>query len=262
MNASSDAYPSAPVLVAHRGYSAFAPENTCAAFTLAVAKGAEWIECDIRSTADGDCVIIHDNSLARTTDGLGRVDRLPLQAVRRFSAGAWFAPAFHEEKVPILSELFACVPHRVSLDLEIKPGRLRGEALSSFVTRISHSIREHGRMENAVCTSFSWDTLEAMRAVDSGIGLGFLHHGRIRASALVKALQRVGARWYFQNVLTMSRALTEELQQAGIRVGVYTANSRRAFAAAVKCGVDYVITNEVEMGREYLRGLLEEASLP
>jgi glycerophosphoryl diester phosphodiesterase len=87
-------------LWAHRGASGFAPENTLAAFRLAERLGAPALELDVHLTADGVPVVLHDDSLDRTTDGRGQVQRLSLAAVRAVDAGRWFAPAFAGERVP------------------------------------------------------------------------------------------------------------------------------------------------------------------
>ena len=92
-------------MIGHRGAAASAPENTLAGLRCAKALGCRWVELDVRLTADRQPVVIHDNRLQRTTDGRGRVSALPLAAIRRHDAGAWFAPSFAGERVPTLEEV-------------------------------------------------------------------------------------------------------------------------------------------------------------
>jgi glycerophosphoryl diester phosphodiesterase len=99
-------------IIAHRGASARAPENTLAAFRAALEAGVGMIELDVHLTADGVPVVIHDDALSRTTDGEGRVAERTLEDLRRLSAGAWFDERYHTERVPVLEEVFRLVGPR------------------------------------------------------------------------------------------------------------------------------------------------------
>src|SRR5213594_3703990 len=88
------------LVIAHRGASAAAPESTLAAFRLAAKLGADGIELDVRGTADGQLVVIHDASVDRTTDGSGKIAALTLEQLHRFDAGRKFGPSFRGERIP------------------------------------------------------------------------------------------------------------------------------------------------------------------
>lgn len=94
-----------PAIIAHRGASSAAPENTLAAFRRAADEGAAWIECDVKLTADGRPIIFHDDTLDRTTDGGGVVDDYTLDVIGALDAGGWFSPEFRGEPVPTLEEM-------------------------------------------------------------------------------------------------------------------------------------------------------------
>src|SRR5690348_16428729 len=98
-----------PIVFAHRGASAYAPENTLAAFELALEQGAAAIEFDVKLSADGHIVVIHDRTVERTSDGSGRVNRLPLAALQKLDAGSWFSAEFRGAKIPTLDEVFETV---------------------------------------------------------------------------------------------------------------------------------------------------------
>ena len=98
-----------PPVIGHRGAAGSAPENTVAGFRKAKALGCRWVEFDVRLTADDEPVVLHDDRLARTTDGRGRVSGLRLAAIRRCDAGAWFHPSFAGERVPRLEEALAVI---------------------------------------------------------------------------------------------------------------------------------------------------------
>ena len=111
--------------IAHRGASRCAPENTLAAFEAAIRQGVDAIELDVRLTEDGVPVVLHDDTLDRTTDGQGPVDALSYQLLRRLDAGAWFGSAFRGERVPTLTEALECARGRCGVNVEIKVDRKR-----------------------------------------------------------------------------------------------------------------------------------------
>jgi len=138
MSRSVPAAPPDPVLprvIGHRGAAAEAPENTLAGFNAAAALGARMVEIDVKLTADGVPILMHDDDLDRTTDGQGPVRAAPLAAIRRFDAGGWFGPAFAGERVPTLAEALVMARELgLGLNLEIKPcpGRERETALTAL----------------------------------------------------------------------------------------------------------------------------------
>ena len=112
-------------MVAHRGASAEAPENTLAAFRLALQQGAPAVECDVHLSADGCPVVIHDETVDRTTNGKGAVVGLTRAALRGLDAGSWRGPRFAGEPIPTLEEALELCAGRARLFIEIKMGRRR-----------------------------------------------------------------------------------------------------------------------------------------
>jgi len=108
--------------IAHRGASAFAPENTMAAFEKAIELGADVIELDLHLTRDNEIVVIHDDTLDRTTDGSGPVHQRSLGELMRLDAGRWFGEGFAGQRIPRLAEVLDRFAGRVPLALEIKAG--------------------------------------------------------------------------------------------------------------------------------------------
>ena len=108
-----------PFIFAHRGASSHAPENTLAAFELAIQQNADGIELDVKLTADGHVVAIHDATVDRTTGARGRVKDLPLTDLRSLDAGSFFAPNFKAEKIPTLEDVFEAVGRRTLINVEL-----------------------------------------------------------------------------------------------------------------------------------------------
>lgn len=107
-------------VIAHRGASAYAPENTLAAFRLAAEMGAHWFELDCTLSKDGEVIVIHDDDLERTTDGEGLVADLTLPELKRTDAGSWFDPRFAGERLPTLGEALDFARGRIGVYIEIK----------------------------------------------------------------------------------------------------------------------------------------------
>ncbi|HBY09528.1 MAG TPA: glycerophosphodiester phosphodiesterase, partial [Chloroflexi bacterium] len=108
-----------PAIFAHRGASAYAPENTLAAFKLAVDQGADAIELDAKLCADGQIIVIHDQTVERTSNGAGKVADLPLSALQELDAGSWFGLEFKGEPIPTLDEVFEAVGQKIFINIEL-----------------------------------------------------------------------------------------------------------------------------------------------
>ncbi len=161
-----------PLIIAHRGSSAHAPENTLAAFTLAADQGADAIELDVTLTRDGQVVVIHDDTLDRTTNGTGRVDRLLYAEVAQYDAGVKFNGKFTGECVPLLSQVFDAVGQRVLINVEIKSTTVRSTGLESKVIDL---IRRHGLIERTIVSSFNPLTLITIKRAEPRLACGLLY---------------------------------------------------------------------------------------
>ena len=128
-----------PAIFAHRGSSAYAPENTLAAFDLAISQNADAIEFDAKLSADGHVVVIHDQTIDRTTNGSGFVNQLPLKSLKGFDAGSKFDPKFSGEKIPTLDEVLANIGKRIFINIEII-----GYPLNIHIMYMSH--KKSGRL--------------------------------------------------------------------------------------------------------------------
>src|SRR5690606_10663178 len=111
------------VVIGHRGAAGYAPENTMASFLKAVEFQTPMIECDVHETRDGVLAVIHDQTLARTTDGEGYVEDFTWSELQKLDAGSWFGPEFQGERIPRIEEVLEIIGPKALIDIEIKPGR-------------------------------------------------------------------------------------------------------------------------------------------
>jgi glycerophosphoryl diester phosphodiesterase len=220
-------------VIAHRGASAYAPENTLAAFRKAKELGAQWIECDVQLTKDGQPVIFHDSTLDRTTNGSGRLRWKTWESISHLDAG-------NGERIPTLEELLECVQRlSLSLHLEIKPsfGRVR-ETTDKVMNILKQAPLDS--MELRI-SSFSRAMLRAVRKLNSTVPLGmamdrwnpFWKRSADRLSCVSIHCDK--------NILTPKRV--REIKNTGRQVLAYTVNDRAEAEALFDMGVDGVFSN-------------------
>jgi glycerophosphoryl diester phosphodiesterase len=227
--------------VAHSGYAAVAPENTLPAFAAAVRGGATHVEFDVRTTADGVPVVIHDRTLDRTTTGAGYVWDSPASSVLAADAGSWFSPAFAGTRVPTLAAtLDLLAPAGSQILLEIKP-----PATIDQVKAIVELVAERGLLSRTIIQSFDPDVVRRAREAAPDVRRGLLRQGFTPETvALARELEVVCCNPSVDDVLAgpgTVRALTE----AGIEVMPWTANDMSQWAALASAGVAGLITDHV-----------------
>jgi glycerophosphoryl diester phosphodiesterase len=241
-------------IIAHRGASAEAPENTLAAFRRALDLGVEMIELDVQLTRDKVPVVIHDATLARTTNGQGTVSGRDYDAIRRLSAGAWFSERFAEERVPRLSDVHALVAGRADLNVEIKADA--GDARETAALALREALRVD-TLASTLYSSFDPRALERLRVEDRGArlalltGPGNLFSEDLAPDRMVRAvLDRVG-RWRHLKLeaaclhrLLVTEPLTEELRRLRLPILVYTVDEPGEVARLEALGVSGVFSND------------------
>lgn len=234
-----------PLVIAHRGNSAVAPQNTLAAFEAAWRAGAHSIEIDIQPTADGHVVVIHDDTVDGTTDGQGTVTEMTLDALRALDAGSWFAPAYAGQRVPTFAEVLDLLVRRPGTDLLLE---LKGEWTTEQVRPVTEAIRAAGLADRVIGQSFWPGSVRALAEADPGLRRGLLVFQAPDAESVEEVL-RVAAELGVMTVnpygelLRAHPDLVERLHAAGLQVMVWTLNEPEHWSAAAALGVDAVITD-------------------
>ena len=225
-----------PLIEAHRGDSANAPENTLAAFRRALDLGVASIELDIHPSRGGALMVIHDDTVDRTTDDSGRVSEMTVAELRRLDAGTWFDPAFAGERIPRLSEVLQLVaPTRTSLNLEIKATSARTHALRT----LAKLLRRFGKEREYVVSSFDLACLLKMRAVAPEITLALIGNG----PEILPLAEQHNLPWIHCHRRTVHRKLVARAHRHSIRVSVWTVDDPRSLPHWQSLGVDKICTN-------------------
>jgi glycerophosphoryl diester phosphodiesterase len=239
-------------VVAHRGNSAVAPQNTLAAFESAWRAGADSVEIDVQLTADGEVVVIHDDTVDATTSGTGALAGLDLADVRALDAGSWFAAAYAGQRVPTFAEVVELLLARPGMALLLE---VKGSWTADQVRRLTEPLRDAGLTDRVVAQSFWPETVAALRDADPGLRRGLLVASLdddllARCAELeVMTCNPLGA------LLAEDPGVVGRLHDAGVQVTVWTLNEPDQWAEAVRLGVDGIITDRPDRLAGWLEGV-------
>jgi glycerophosphoryl diester phosphodiesterase len=243
-----------PVLdIAHRGASAYAPENTLAAFRLAGRQGADLAELDVQQTKDHKLVVIHDATLARTTNverifprlKPWRIKDLTLRQIKRLDAGSWFSPVYRNERIPTLAEALTTVERAgMGLMLELKKPTLY-PGMTGRTVALLRSRPYWSQSGKLIVQSFSWGYVKAFHAQMPLIRTAVLGHPDPAGLA--------GVRWYSSAVNSAYAPLTEpyvaEIHAQWMKAFGYVVNDKATMRRLMSYGLDGIVTNRPDAAR-------------
>jgi glycerophosphoryl diester phosphodiesterase len=225
------------LIIAHRGASGNAPENTLAAFRKAVALGATFIETDLHLSRDARFVAIHDATVNRTTNGQGAVHDMALADLRKLDAGSWFGSEFAGERIPTLEEIFEfSKKNDVVFYLEIKPGAAWGGEHA-----LVGALRESGEIPRAVVISFDAGIVLNLRKIEPTLMTGLLYDGQIE-NPLDKAVE-IGARQVAVRGDLVTPALIAQARKKDLQVVCWTVNHPAHMRMLAAAGVDGIMSD-------------------
>jgi len=238
-----------PLIIAHRGASGLAPENTLSAFEKAIEIGVDRIEMDLRLTIDGEVVVLHDKTIMRTTNGWGSVRKLSLKRLKRYSAGSWFHHEFSAEKVPTFREVLELVKGRTTLLLEIKDGSPYHHGIERHIIDLINEYKAH---DWCIVQSFNDGVLKNFRELPN------LHSDvqKLFEAFIPVAPFYGGSRFSYKrierydfakeiniNYRYVNPRVVRKVHQMGKKVNVWTVNEPQNLKKYVEMGVDGIITD-------------------
>lgn len=233
-----------PSVVAHRGLSATAPENTLAAFLSAIDAGVDAIELDVHVTRDDRVVVIHDRTLQRTTTGNGPVRSYTSAEIAAFDAGSWFDPQFASERVPHLAEVLALAKGRCWVNVELKSHFLAREVPSAFARKVIDVVNAFEMLDHVLFSSFDSRLLESLKVAEPRATTGVLynwHWDLWRTPSAIAARSSAAAFICSRTELTDRRL--RDAKAAGLAVAVYSVNDPEDAHRQADRGVDLLISD-------------------
>lgn len=232
------------IVIGHRGAMGYAPENTLASFELALKMGVDAVECDVHLSREGTVIVIHDDSVNRTTTGTGFIQDLTVREIKRFDAGAWFNKRFRGEKIPTLKNLLGWARKRITRNglplgviIEIKKESTEHPKIPRRVTEVIQL--EHMR-ERVVVISFDRGVLYQMKQLDSTIKTGILYRNPI-PNPIYSARRRPDA--IFPRRQLVCRSLVKRAHKTHLKVFTWTVNHPHEMKNLIACGVDGIASN-------------------
>ena len=245
-----------PLVIAHRGASGMAPENTVAAFQKAVEVGADAVELDVRLTKDGQVVVIHDRRLERTTAGMGNVGCCTLGELKSLEAGSWFDQGFRGESIPTLEEVFDALPDDFLIYVEIKARGLGARALASKVVGL---VGRYGRWESTMVASFNPLAMAYIRMVEPRIIRGYIwssqHPLPLRARWLSPL---VNPHWLAPDRRTLTEVVLARAHAAGRPVAAWDMDASADMGRLKEMGLDAAVTDHPEVLVRQRTALIEQ----
>ena len=231
-------------IIGHRGYAARAPENTLVSIDAALRAGARAVEFDVHVASCGTPVLIHDETLDRTTDGDGPVSRQTLEQLRTLDAGAWFGPAFVDERIPTLSDTLDQVTGRAH---HVYP-EVKGIREPADVDRIVDIVRDSAMFSRTTLISIDWSILERVRAREAAVRIGYIV---VTADLFDQALSLAKADP--ASILDLNHeivlddpSLVRRARDAGVEIVTWTVNEPREAARLRRAGVTGFTTDHVD----------------
>lgn len=226
-------------IIAHRGASGYAPENTLAAFRKAIQMGAKAIEFDVQMTKDGEIVVIHDYTLERTTTGKGFVMNATANEIRSYDAGSWYDKQFENEKVPLFKEVLEIIPKDVTINVEIKKIVLDERQVEKKVMEV---VKKQDRLENTIFSSFDHECLYNLRN-NYQVPIGVLISSNMIDPIGYVTMHDLKSYSINQSVAFISSKFVKEAHQNGLKVLCYTVNDHKIAILLEEIGIDAIFTN-------------------
>jgi glycerophosphoryl diester phosphodiesterase len=236
---------SQPIIFAHRGASAHAPENTLAAFELALAQNADAIELDVKLSADEHVVVIHDATVDRTTGSHGRVKDLTLAQLKSLDAGSSFGERYRGERIPTLEEVFEVVGRRTFINVELTNYTTPRDRLVEATCML---VEKFGLQERVLFSSFFASNLSKARAHLPGVPRGLLAlEGWLGAWARSFGFAFGSYRALHPNLGDVTPQQVQRVHRLGRRIHVWTVNAAEDMRRLFQWDVDAIFTDDPQL---------------
>lgn len=237
-------------IIAHRGASKHAPENTLEAFTFAFKRGIHFIECDVAMSLDGVLYIIHDDTFNRTTNGHGPVWNANWDKISKLDAGSWFSAQYQHVKIPSLDDLLEWhhqYPGIINLELKT----ITKEKIPLFLDTLFQAMEKVINIDDFIFSSFQFELIEALKQQNKDWRIAALSMNCNEAS--IQRAKTMGCECYNTSYQSCSSSWVENIHQQGMKAGVFTVNDADVLQQLKSWGVDFVFTDDVLIDTNCIR---------
>jgi glycerophosphoryl diester phosphodiesterase len=231
-----------PVLIAHRGYSSIAPENTISSISSAINNGFKMIEIDVQLSKDGELMVIHDFNINRVSDGRGKVNKYNVGELKKYDVGKWFNPKYRGDNIPTLEEVFILCKGRILIDIEIKiPLYFKCHHL--LIKKLTDLIEKYEMHNSVIISSFDKNILKYFSLDNANIPLAFLADNFFTLMASFRLLKKYKLFGLILNHKIINWNIIKRVHNSGMFIFVYTVNNYGRAIQLKEMGVDGIISN-------------------
>jgi len=246
-----------PLIIAHRGASAYGPENTMDSFRKAITMGADGIEVDVHLSMDGELIVCHDEKVDRTTNGKGFIKDLTLEEIKKLDAGSWFSYEYSREEVPTLEEVIILIKESgLMLNIELKSGPIFYTGIEKKVIDL---ICKYGLEEKVIISSFNHYSLIEIKRINEKIKTGVLYMaGLVEPWTYAQKINADAIHPFFYSVIP---EVIIGCMKNNILINPFTVDDEPYLTAMVIAGVSGIITNYPDRARKIIDGIKKGSDL-
>ncbi len=243
-----------PMVVAHRGFSGKAPENTIAAFNLAIEAGVSMIELDVQLSKDDHVVVIHDFTIDRTTNGAGRVGDMTLRELKMLDAGSWFDEKYKGERIPTLQEAIELIIPEALINIELKSAHIIRKADTRIVDATVEIVRTMNLLDRVLFTSFNHKLIKYLKGREHRAHTGvifhpIMHFGRMPSSLAAPS----GSKVFVCSKREVTRRRIADAEKNDIIIGVYGVDQPDDIKEMLSAGIHVLVSDNPDIILENLQ---------
>jgi len=239
------------LMIAHRGASKYAPENTMAAFKLAHKMKADMIELDVQLSKDGIPVVFHDAKLDRHSNGKGLVSSFLYDELHQMDAGNWFSIQYKGEKIPSLEQVLKWASGKIMVNIEIKKESVGDSVEGGVEEKVIELVQKTGMEKNVIISSFDYRAIERIKTIEPKVLTGLLYHKKSSGRrGPIKLLKDYGADYFHCSSSEMNKKWRAQLNEAGKRYLIYTVNKKKQMKKWLEMGAYGIFSDKPDLLRE------------
>ena len=235
-------------IIAHRGASAYFPENTIPSFEGAIAMGADMVELDVQLTSDKEVVVFHDEKISRCTDGRGNIADHTLVQLKKLDAGNWYGKNFKDTRIPTLAEALSVCKNKIAVNIEIKTEAVSKTFFGGIEEKSLKIVEQAGMREHVVFSSFDPRAIMHLKQIDNTVNIAVLfekkHYGSKLPSDIIDS---VGADAFNCSRSEFNKKWLADVKLNNIPVNIYTVNDAKNMRRFLKIGVSGIFTNKPDI---------------
>ena len=235
-------------IIAHRGASAYFPENTIPAFKGAIAMGADMVELDVQLTSDKEVVVFHDEKISRCTDGRGKIADHTLAELKKLDAGSWYDKKFQNTRIPSLAEALSVCKNKIAANIEIKTEAVSKMFFGGIEEKCLKIVEQAGMRKHVVFSSFDPRAIMHLKQIDNAVTVAVLFEKKRYGSKLPSdIIESLGADAFNCSNTEFNNEWLTNVKLNNIPVNIYTINDAKDMRRFLNMGVSGIFTNNPDI---------------